>query len=101
MLEQIEARDQELLEKNSILASEIGERKEAQRRFEQAHQQLLAASRRAGMAEVATDVLHNVGNVLNSLNLTTEMINEKLKQSKLEKLTLVGQMLENNQERIS
>ena len=34
------------------------------------------------MAEVATSVLHNVGNVLNSVNISTEMIAEKLKQSK-------------------
>lgn len=101
MLEQIEARDEELIEKNGILATEIGERKEAQERFEQAHQQLMAASRRAGMAEIATDVLHSVGNILNSLNLTTEMINDTLKQSKLSKLTQVGQMLAKNQENLA
>ena len=35
--------------------------------------ELIAASRRAGMAEVATGVLHNVGNVLNSVNVSAEI----------------------------
>jgi len=38
--------------------------KEAEAQLEQAHKQLLETSRMAGMAEVATSVLHNVGNVL-------------------------------------
>ena len=35
------------------------------------------------MAEVATSVLHNVGNVLNSVNVSTTLIREKLQQSRL------------------
>ncbi len=36
--------------------------------------QLLTASRQAGMAEVATGVLHNVGNVLNGVTVSTNLI---------------------------
>ncbi len=39
------------------------------------------------MAEVATSVLHNVGNVLNSVNVSTTLIREKLQQSRLSHLT--------------
>ncbi len=39
------------------------------------------------MAEVATGVLHNVGNVLNSVNITTCLMAEKFKKSKLENLS--------------
>jgi C4-dicarboxylate-specific signal transduction histidine kinase len=40
----------------------------------------------AGMAEVATGVLHNVGNVLNSVNIAASLTLEKLRSSKVEGL---------------
>ena len=49
---------------------DITERKHAEAKLENLHRQLLDSSRQAGMAEVATNVLHNVGNVLNSLNVS-------------------------------
>jgi hypothetical protein len=47
------------------------ERSRAEDRLEIVHRELLEASRLSGMAEVATGVLHNVGNVLNSVNVST------------------------------
>ena len=47
-----------------------------ERMHEQNQQELLQASRHAGMAEVATGVLHNVGNILNSVNVTVELMRE-------------------------
>jgi signal transduction histidine kinase len=55
--------------RTTLLQREIEERKRIELEMERTHQQLLTASRLAGMAEVATYVLHNVGNVLNSVNL--------------------------------
>jgi PAS domain S-box-containing protein len=49
---------------------DITERKRAQAVLEKLNSQLLEASRRDGMAEIATNVLHNVGNVLNSVNVS-------------------------------
>ena len=40
--------------------------------------QLVEAARRAGMAEVATNVLHNVGNVLNSVQTSALMAREQM-----------------------
>ena len=51
--------------------------KEAAEQFEKLNQQLLETSRSAGMAEVATGVLHNVGNVLNSVNVSTTVLKEQ------------------------
>jgi hypothetical protein len=42
----------------------------------------MTASRQAGMAEVATNVLHNVGNILNSVNISASLVIERVKQSK-------------------
>ena len=50
------------------------------------HKQLVDASLKAGMAEVATSVLHNVGNVLNSVNVSSSLIADKLRNSKVANL---------------
>jgi signal transduction histidine kinase len=52
------------------------------------------ASRHAGQAEVATSVLHNVGNVLNSINVSTEMLHHRLRHSKVESLAKMAGMIE-------
>lgn len=44
---------------------------------------LIDASRRAGMAEVATGVLHNVGNVLNSLSTSASIAYERVRGSRV------------------
>lgn len=45
--------------------------------------QLVGTSRLAGMAEVATGVLHNVGNVLNSVSVSASVVAERLRGSKV------------------
>jgi NO-binding membrane sensor protein with MHYT domain len=68
----------------AILASTY---KEAQ------NQKMLATARQAGMAEVAASVLHNVGNVLNSVNVSAVMVGEQIAKSKLSQLTLLSHLL--------
>jgi signal transduction histidine kinase len=68
------------------------ERREAERKVAAAHAEemqgeLLAVSRMAGMAEIATGVLHNVGNVLNSLNVSVAMISDQVRSSRVSGLT--------------
>lgn len=60
--------------------------KEAERKIEEVQAQLLTAARLAGMAEVATNVLHNVGNVLNSVNVSADLIGTRLRASRLKGL---------------
>ena len=47
------------------------------------NRQLIDTSRQAGMADVATGVLHNVGNVLNSVSVATTLVGEWLRRSKV------------------
>ncbi len=47
-------------------------------------QQIVDASRRAGMADVATSVLHNVGNVLNSVNVSAGVVMETVERSRIQ-----------------
>ena len=58
------------------------ERKQQDMELERVHKELMTASRQAGMAEVATNVLHNVGNILNSVNISASLVAERLRQSK-------------------
>src|ERR1017187_10431622 len=67
--------------------------KEAEAKLEAAHKQLVEVSRRAGMAEVATSVLHNVGNVLNSVNICSTLLADRLKKSKVANLSKVFALL--------
>ena len=60
---------------------DITERKRAQAELENVYKQLLEASRRGGMAEIATNVLHNVGNVLNSVNVSATLAVESVRKS--------------------
>lgn len=61
-----------------------------------AHQKLVETSRQAGMAEVATSVLHNVGNVFNSVNVSCSLITEKLRNSRIEHVPKMAEMLRKN-----
>lgn len=65
------------------VSQDITEIKLAEAKIEELHKQLLLASRQAGMAEVATSILHNVGNVLNSVNVSASLLIEGAKKSKV------------------
>jgi PAS domain S-box-containing protein len=67
--------------------------KEAEKRLERVHRELLDMSRLSGMAEIATSVLHNVGNVLNSVNVSSDRISEKVKRLRPANLVKVAALL--------
>jgi len=73
---------------------DISARKESAEELERVHKQLMTASRQAGMAEVATNVLHNVGNILNSVNISASLVIERVKQSKAPGVSRVAAMLQ-------
>jgi signal transduction histidine kinase len=58
--------------------------------------QVVDAARAAGKSEIATGILHNVGNVLNSVNVSVSLISERVRVSKADKLQRVAQLLEEN-----
>jgi PAS domain S-box-containing protein len=62
---------------------DITERKEAEKEREELHRKLVVASRQAGMADVATGVLHNVGNVVNSLNISASVVRDRTRNLKI------------------
>jgi len=58
--------------------------------------ELLETSRLAGMAEVATSVLHNVGNVLNSVGVSAELATSKVREFRTGSLKNVAELLQQN-----
>jgi len=72
-----------------ILASSaiITDRKNAEEEAAELHKKLLKTSRAAGMEEVATGILHNVGNALSSVSVSTELIANTARRSKAASLT--------------
>jgi PAS domain S-box-containing protein len=72
---------------------DITDRRRAEEELERVHKQLLLASRQAGMAEIATNVLHNVGNVLNSVNVSASMVAERVRNSKCGGVARVAALL--------
>jgi PAS domain S-box-containing protein len=75
---------------------DITDRKKAERELEEINQRLLETSRQAGMAEVATSVLHNVGNVLNSVNVSCSVIGEKVRKSPITSVARTAELLKDN-----
>ena len=82
----VEERTRQLSEANQGLGREIAERRRAEKQLAEVHYQLVDAARRAGMAEIATGVLHNVGNVLNSVNVSATLVADRLRNSKITEL---------------
>ncbi len=92
----VQSRTTELAAANQLLREEIAERKRFEQEADKMNQQLIVASREAGMAEVATSVLHNVGNVLNSVNVSVSVMAAHLRDSKFDALARVGRLLGEN-----
>ena len=72
----------------------ITARKLAEAELAKAHRKLLEISRQSGMAEVATSVLHNVGNVLNSVNVSCSVISDKLRGSRVTSVAKAADLLQ-------
>jgi len=80
-------------ERNRELTLQVETKDRALAELAQNNRRLAALSRQSGMAEVATNVLHNVGNVLNSLNVSAAIVAGKLRESRVNKLTTLADML--------
>jgi hypothetical protein len=55
--------------------------------------ELIKKAHKAGMADLATGVLHNVGNILNSVNTSSDVIHETIHRSKITNFKKANQLL--------
>src|SRR5579883_2976352 len=75
------------------ITMDISRHKQVEEEVVLLHQQLMSSARRAGMADVATSILHNVGNILNSVNVSVSLIQENINNAYSKKLFSIGDIL--------
>ena len=88
--EGLRAARRELTEINASLETRVMDRTTE---LESVHRKLVMAARHAGMAEVAIGVLHNIGNVLTSVNVSASLVDKRLRDSKVQGLQRVVELL--------
>ncbi len=91
--ERILQRTQELDDSQKSLQKELVERQRTQKEREQLFTELAKFSRMAGMAEVSTGILHNVGNVLNSVNVSANIAIDRLRASRVPTLVKAADVI--------
>jgi len=69
-------------------------------RLAESRAQVVATARKAGMSEIATGVLHNVGNVLNSVNVSANLVRKNAEQLSVKDLEMMVEILRANQDDI-
>ncbi len=79
---------------------EIAERQRAEEELARTNKRMLEAARDAGKAEVASAVLHNVGNAVNSINVIAATIKSRLSRLKLGNLAKAAAMLEQHRDNL-
>ena len=75
------------------LRQEMDERKRMETVVERANTQYLIASRQVKMAEIATRVMHNIGEMLKSVNFSASIIHDQVKESKITNVVRVGTLV--------
>ncbi|HYO59390.1 sensor histidine kinase [Archangium sp.] len=91
MADEVQRREEALRQSNERLEQRVDERT---RELKDVHRQLVQVARQAGRAEVATSVLHNVGNVLNSVHTSAMLAKERLMGLQVEDVSHLAAMLE-------
>lgn len=87
-----------LRDANENLENKVLERTEE---LKELNTKMVGVARSAGMAEVASGVLHNVGNVLNSVNVSTSILKDQVRNCKSDKLNTLVNLLEENKNNLA
>ena len=73
-----------------LVYTDVTSREEAEAALRRSEREIALQS---GRAQVATDVLHNVGNVLNSVNVAATLVNDRLRKSEAPTLKMASDLL--------
>lgn len=90
-------------EKNQIsgVLMDITKRKIIEEQIHELNNKLVSTARLAGMSEVATSILHNVGNILNSVNVSAIILKKNISKIHYKKLSAIKTMFDENINRLS
>ena len=101
LIERFESIVNETKEKQEQLQETLEKQKVAEKELKDTHKQLLETSRMAGMAEVTTGMLHNVGNTLTSVNVSATIIGDKLRQSDTKHLIKLNKLIQQHSDNLA
>ncbi|MFO1476148.1 MAG: ATP-binding protein [Verrucomicrobiota bacterium] len=87
-------------ERTRELQEQVVAKERARHELAEAQEELMLTSRRAGMAEVATGVLHNVGNVLNSVNVSAAMLGDRIRRLSIESVSKTAALLQSHRQQL-
>ncbi len=94
---EIETQNKELESQSAELKQNAAELAEALIQLNDTQDKLLTTARIAGRAEVATNVLHSVGNVLNSVNIGLSNLDKQVQQSRARKLKNIVSLIKEHE----
>ena len=92
--------EQRVEERTQELQDQLVAKDQALTELAAAQNSLVEMSRAAGMAEVATGVLHNVGNVLNSVNVSCNLIMNQVRESRIANLAKAADLMAQYQDNL-
>ena len=93
LMEAKETLETRVTERTRELQDQVHAKELALAELAKAQQRMIEMSRLSGMAEIATGVLHNVGNVLNSVNVSTTIAIGKIREFRVDNLlTAIGML---------
>lgn len=98
---EIAGKNSELEEKTEELTSTATTLSSTLHQLQEMQAQLVETARTAGKAEIATNVLHSVGNVLNSLNVGVSVLSTRTQNSHATKLSRLAEIIQEHQEDIA
>ena len=91
--EKVVERTTELKTARDKIQSQLEEKNATLARLNELQQQLVDASRAAGMSEMATCVLHDIGNIMNSINVSADLIRNHFEKSTFTHLEKISNLI--------
>lgn len=93
---QIEKANSQLSDKNKQITEQKDQLSKTLTELRETQKTLVDVAHHAGMAEIATGILHNVGNVLNSVKVSSQILKERIEKSKISGLKSALDLLQQN-----
>lgn len=93
--------DREVVEASDELGQLATDLKAMTTKLRESREVISDTSRKAGMADVVTSILHNIGNVLNSVSVSSDIVVEQVKNSKLPALKKLSNLLSDQNDIVS
>lgn len=84
-----------------MLEQEIQDKEAAEQRLRNVQYKLIENAHNAGMAQIASDTLHNIGNILNSLQTSIDLLKKSLRFDLAEQFSKTCDLLKDHQQNLS